>query len=493
MTGAGVPGWCSSQTPVVDGGTAGAHYRRGGDGVVQMRGRIDSAWPRLARVIARVLVLGLVGAFLLVQPPSGGSPAQATGSSCASGWVALTFDDGPGRDTGAVLDVLAAAGVPATFFVLGSPVERLPDTVLRTARGGHEIGNHGYSHTSLLRLSNDAMRREIRRTDRAIRATGVTPLPLLRPPYGAWDGVGGRVDRVASSLGYRVVTWTVDPTDYRATSEQIRSRVRAGLRPGAVVLLHDGTRSAPKMISALPGIIRDAHDRGYCLGVLDERGRVVPRYLGVFIDIHGTSHQVAIEELAASGVVAGCNPPVGTRYCPHAPVTRAQFASILVGAMATRGVALPAATGPPPNFTDVAADGAHAGAIEALAHAGVARGCNPPDNDRFCPDRRLTRAQLATFLVSALSLAPHEADEPVPTAGGGGPDGTDGPQQEEPDTSAWRFVDVPPGSTHARSIEVLAELGITQGCGAGVGHFCPEDTLSRGQLASFVVHAVPTG
>lgn len=65
--------------------------------------------------------------------------------------------------------------------------------------------------------------------------------------------------------------------------------------------------------------------------------------------------------------------------------------------------------------------------------------------------------------------------------------------QEVTDPLAWRFSDVPPGSTHARSIELLAETGITQGCGAGAGQFCPEETLSRGQLASFVVRAVPTG
>jgi peptidoglycan-N-acetylglucosamine deacetylase len=442
------------------------------------------------RVASRLVVVGLVGVLTLFQPPAT-TPAQAAARACPSGWVALTFDDGPGPSTRALLDVLATDEVPGTFFVLGAQVERRPEIVLRTARGGHEVANHGYSHTSFLRLSSDAVRGEIRRTDRAIRSTGVPPLLLLRPPYGAWEGAGGRVDRIATSEGYRVVTWNVDPTDYRATTAEIRTRVRANLRPGAIILLHDGTNSAPRMIAAIADIIRDAHDRGYCFGVLDHRGRVIPRHLGVFIDIHGTTHQAAIEELATAGLVSGCNPPVGTRFCPYDRVTRGQFASILVAAMTARGIELPVASGATPAFTDVAADGAHAGAIQALAVAGVARGCNPPDNDRFCPHRRLTRAQLATFLVAALSLDPEAADEPAPAEETEAQEAVEAPQEQGTEEPVWRFADVPPDSTHAGSIELLAESGITQGCGgASPGSFCPEASLSRGQLASFVVRAV---
>lgn len=195
----------------------------------------------------------LLTAALLVAisvPALAPAPAQAATPPWSRGWIALTFDDGPGPSTGQVLDALGSARAPGTFFVLGSQVERRPGTVLRTAQAGHEIANHGSSHLSFRRLSDAALRAELRRTDRAIRATGVTPLPLVRPPYGDRDR---RVDQVVAAEGYPVVLWNVDPTDYRATTAQIRARVRAGLRPGAIVLLHDGTAAGgPGPIGSAP-------------------------------------------------------------------------------------------------------------------------------------------------------------------------------------------------------------------------------------------------
>lgn len=194
---------------------------------------------------------------------------------CPRGFVALTFDDGPGRHTAAVLDVLERSDVPGVFFVLGSLASARPELLRRAAANGHQVANHGETHAAMTRLTSAQIRMEIRRTDQAIRRAGVTPLPLLRPPYGAWDGPGGRVAGAAAAEGYRVILWTVDPQDYRATSAQIRSRVLANLHTGAVILLHDGTGNAPAMVAALPGIIAGARERGYCFGTLSSSGRVI--------------------------------------------------------------------------------------------------------------------------------------------------------------------------------------------------------------------------
>ncbi|MDJ0953725.1 MAG: S-layer homology domain-containing protein, partial [Acidimicrobiia bacterium] len=102
-----------------------------------------------------------------------------------------------------------------------------------------------------------------------------------------------------------------------------------------------------------------------------------------------------IEALAAAGITKGCNPPQNDRYCPNDPVTRGQMAAFLV-----RALDLP--PGSAGTFTDD--DGVFAANIEALAAAGITKGCNPPQNDRYCPNDPVTRGQMAAFLARALSL-----------------------------------------------------------------------------------------
>jgi len=104
----------------------------------------------------------------------------------------------------------------------------------------------------------------------------------------------------------------------------------------------------------------------------------------------------SVRALLASGVTVGCNPPANDRYCPDQPVTRGQMAAFL-----TRGLHLEAGSGT--DFTDDD-NSVFQDDIERLAHAGITRGCNPPANDRYCPDRPITRAEMAAFLTRALPL-----------------------------------------------------------------------------------------
>ena len=101
--------------------------------------------------------------------------------------------------------------------------------------------------------------------------------------------------------------------------------------------------------------------------------------------------------LADEGITRGCNPPSNTRFCPDDHVTRGQMAAFLV-----RALDLPAAGDQ--GFTDSA--GTFEANIDALAAAGITRGCNPPDNDRFCPEGLVTRGQMAAFLHRALTMEP---------------------------------------------------------------------------------------
>ena len=338
------------------------------------------------------LLGALLAASLLVQTEP---PAASAQSECPSGLVALTFDDGPGVYTADVLDALSGLGIPGTFFVLGNNVEERPELVARAAAEGHEVANHSYTHTDFMDLTYEEVQEEVLLTDQAIRDAGTTPLELLRPPYGHWDGPGGSVESAVQSVGYEVVTWTYSPTDYLNTADVIRERVRENLHDGMVVLLHDGVSNAPEMIAALPGIAEDTRAAGYCFGLMDAAGNVVPAEVdNGFRDIHDSTHVDQIRRIAAAGITVGCNPPDNDLFCPEDPVTREQMASFL-----ERALDLPA--GDPDQFVDVDPTDTHAHDIDALGSAGITRGCNPPANDRFCPKDPVTRDQRASVLDRA--------------------------------------------------------------------------------------------
>lgn len=174
--------------------------------------------------------------------------------------VALTFDDGPHvRGTAAVLEVLAAHGAPATFFLVGEQVRREPALAAEIAAAGHTIGIHGYRHTLLLRRPPRAVRDDLRRAIDAIgSATGTTPR-LHRPPYGVFSGPALLTVR---RLGLRPLLWSRWGRDWvaRATPEGIAARATRGLRNRDVVLLHDADHyssadSWRRTVAALPLVL----------------------------------------------------------------------------------------------------------------------------------------------------------------------------------------------------------------------------------------------
>ncbi len=180
---------------------------------------------------------------------------------------------------------------------------------------------------------------------------------------------------------------------------------------------------------------------------------------GSFVDDNGHFAERAIEAVKAEGITVGCNPPASDRFCPNQPVTRAQMAAFLA-----RALRLPASDDD--RFDDD--DGSvFEGAIDRLATAGITVGCNPPVNDRFCPDRSVSRAELAVFLVRAFHL--------------------------EPGTGSRGFVDV--GGIYQNAIDRLRAAGVTQGCNPPVNdRFCPDAPVTRAEMAVFlarVLHLEP--
>lgn len=130
---------------------------------------------------------------------------------------------------------------------------------------------------------------------------------------------------------------------------------------------------------------------------------------GSFVDDDLSEHQGDIEAIAAEGITLGCNPPRNTRFCPDDPVTREQMAAFLV-----RALGLPAAD--TAGFTDIG-DSLFIEDIDRLAAAGITRGCNPPLNSVFCPEEPVTRGQMAAFLSRALDLPVQDGDSFVDDAG----------------------------------------------------------------------------
>jgi Tol biopolymer transport system component len=177
---------------------------------------------------------------------------------------------------------------------------------------------------------------------------------------------------------------------------------------------------------------------------------------GTFWDDEGSVFIADIEWMAVEGITKGCNPPVNDRFCPYSVVTRGQMAAFLV-----RALDLTDSLDDPFGDDD---ESIFESDIERLAAAGITRGCNPPTNDRFCPEGKVTRGQMAAFLVRALDY----------TDNGGGN----------------LFVD-DDDSIFEGDIDRLGTAGVTKGCNPPTNNrYCPTGNVTRGQMAAFLHRAL---
>lgn len=163
--------------------------------------------------------------------------------------VALTFDDGPDPvTTPALLATLASYHAVATFMLWGEHVAADPNLVKQIVAAGHAIGNHTYTHRSLVGLSPGEIQTELTRTDEAVFAATGLRTTFFRPPFGEIDAA------VAAAARRPAVTWRVDSEDWRShDAPSIIQRVTTLTQPGDVVLMHDGQ---PATVQALPEILQ---------------------------------------------------------------------------------------------------------------------------------------------------------------------------------------------------------------------------------------------
>ena len=182
--------------------------------------------------------------------------------------VAITFDDGPDpRWTPKILDILKAANVKATFFVVGVNAERYPALVRRIVNEGHEIGNHTYYHPNLALCWPEHIRLELNATQLLLETITGRATTLFRPPYAADTGPTELSEliplKIAEDLNYLVVLENIDPQDWaKPGADIILRRIKQQRHDGSVILLHDAGGDRSQTVEALPRILDWLHTRG---------------------------------------------------------------------------------------------------------------------------------------------------------------------------------------------------------------------------------------
>ncbi len=183
--------------------------------------------------------------------------------------VALTIDDGPDpRYSRQVLDVLRKYRVRATFFVIGSQVEKYPDIVREELRLGHELGNHTFSHDNLDGLDAARIGQEIKTTNGIIYKYTGKNVYWFRPPRKRYNLT---VVDTAGDYGLETILWsTAVETGKTGDPQEMACRVVERARPGFIVLLHDGRLDRGRTVKALPLIIEGLKQKGYTFATLSE-------------------------------------------------------------------------------------------------------------------------------------------------------------------------------------------------------------------------------
>ncbi|MYY03144.1 MULTISPECIES: polysaccharide deacetylase family protein [unclassified Streptomyces] len=196
------------------------------------------------------------------------APAQA---AACTGYVGLTFDDGPSNDhTPALLNALRQNGLRATMFNEGQFAASYPGQVQAEINAGMWVGNHSYTHPHLIQQSRAQMDSEISRTQQAIAGAGGGTPKLFRPPYGETDST---LKAVEAAYGLTEVIWDVDSQDWNGASTDAIVQAVGRLSDGQVILMHEWPDNT---LAAIPRIAQSLASRGLCSGMISpQTGRAV--------------------------------------------------------------------------------------------------------------------------------------------------------------------------------------------------------------------------
>jgi peptidoglycan/xylan/chitin deacetylase (PgdA/CDA1 family) len=182
--------------------------------------------------------------------------------------IALTFDDGPGPYTPAILSVLERMHVKATFFVIGKMLRYFGAATARAIQDGDVIGDHTETHPQLATLSAHDQYEQLFEQIARVELLGGHRPTLFRPPYGSFNA---NTVRELRRLRLLMVLWSADTDDYRQPGVSvIVERALAAAKPGAIILMHDGGGAREQTIAALPLIVRGLRARGFRLVTVPE-------------------------------------------------------------------------------------------------------------------------------------------------------------------------------------------------------------------------------
>lgn len=230
--------------------------------------------------------------------------------------IVLTFDDGPHPEyTPAILDVLQAEGVPATFFVVGNASARSPELISRILDEGHELGSHTYMHPRMAQISTYRAVVEVNSVQKLINTITGRGMMLYREPFMRGDGPlsaqAAEPLRLLNGAGYIVAGSEIVPVDWQDNAaaeiaEQVLSQVREG--KGNVIVLHDGGSDRSQTVAAVPLIIAGLREQGYVFTTM--------------ADILGLSRESVMPEIAV----------------PNALMDGVSFSAIALGQRALIGV-----------------------------------------------------------------------------------------------------------------------------------------------------------
>jgi peptidoglycan/xylan/chitin deacetylase (PgdA/CDA1 family) len=222
-----------------------------------------------------VAAVSVAGALTAASPArAGGDPATPVLVDTARGRgnvVSFTFDDGPNpADTLRLLEVLRRHHVTAVFCLVGDQVIAHPEVVRRIAAEGHLLCNHSLHHDDMGTWTPEQIQADLQANSALIRqAVPGARIVYFRAPYGSW----GQTPEVAAGLGMQPLGWRMDIADWEPPGADVLvQRLRDGITPGAVVLMHDGGGDRSQTVEAVDRIIPELRAGGWRLTLPLRRG-----------------------------------------------------------------------------------------------------------------------------------------------------------------------------------------------------------------------------
>lgn len=194
--------------------------------------------------------------------PTRAENAVYRNTSVSTKKIALTFDDGPHpSQTQEILNILKENDIHATFFVIGINVTRYPEPISKILSGGHEIGNHTFSHCNVGNAGPYLVANELLKCENAIYEVAEYRPKLFRPPEGS---ISKATEDLCTDADYSVILWSVDTRDWaHRNADEIVADVLLKIQPGDIILMHDYIGGYSPTTKALRKLIPELKRQGY--------------------------------------------------------------------------------------------------------------------------------------------------------------------------------------------------------------------------------------